>query len=182
LDLSLWWADRDHQRFHDRHALDLRACGFRSSELLRQTWQDYESDPIAIFVRWGHAYVRGFAACHPRQGAIELRDALDCRYDRRGEVERVARELRVDARVLRREFRALTTMSVLEYQTRRRVEIAARLLATSEDKVQTVARAVGWASRKDLNRAFARFLGVTPTTIRKSVDPRRSSFPARHGG
>jgi transcriptional regulator GlxA family with amidase domain len=57
-------------------------------------------------------------------------------------------------------------MTVRVYQTKRRVDVAIEMLRASDEKVFTVAQAVGWASRKDLNRALRRYAGATPATIR----------------
>lgn len=43
-----------------------------------------------------------------------------------------------------------------------------RLARLSDDKVDAIAHEVGWASRKNLNRALLKHTGKTPAMIRAS--------------
>ena len=72
-------------------------------------------------------------------------------------------------------FVKLTGQTILDYLTTRRVDLAIDLLRASDDKVETIARVVGWTSRKDLNRALLKHTGKTPAMLRAS---RPSSKPS----
>jgi AraC-like DNA-binding protein len=67
---------------------------------------------------------------------------------------------------LRSSFKLSFGISIREYQTRRQVLQAARLLMSSTEKVDAVARATGFKSRKNFYAAFRRLAGTTPTAIR----------------
>ncbi|CAL9662309.1 HTH-type transcriptional repressor PurR [Streptomyces sp. enrichment culture] len=58
-------------------------------------------------------------------------------------------------------------LTMWEYLTRLRVRRAAERLRTSEDSVQSVARAVGFRDRSHFSRAFRRVTGVAPRAYRE---------------
>ena len=64
------------------------------------------------------------------------------------------------------------------YLIARRVDAAVDLLRTSSEKVEHIARAVGWASRKNFNRALARATGQRPSDLRRA-GPSCPSSPSR---
>ena len=81
-------------------------------------------------------------------------------------VKHVARSVGVSVRRLQRDFLLLTGQSIQDYVTRLRLDAAIVLLTTADDKVEWIARSVGWASRKNLNRALALRYGLTPAEVR----------------
>jgi AraC-like DNA-binding protein len=76
-----------------------------------------------------------------------------------------ARTLHVSERTLQRTLRAARTSFTAEID-RARVEAAKRQLRGGDDKIESIARAVGCASASHLARVFRRVTGVTPGAYR----------------
>ena len=142
-------------------------CGFSPGEVAIEAWRDGARHPKEAFAHWAGLYTSAFERAHPLHYAAELRRRIDADYSRPLFLNRVAAELHVSIRRLQRDFKALTGVGVQEYLIQRRVTAACELLRTTEDKVETIAHAVGWSSRKNLNRALARHGGLTPAVIRQ---------------
>jgi transcriptional regulator GlxA family with amidase domain len=70
-------------------------------------------------------------------------------------------------RRLQRDFHQLTGCTIQAYVTKRRIEAAMELLRNTDSKVESIAAEVGWASRKNLNRALARHHLQSPINMRR---------------
>ncbi|MBD2844131.1 helix-turn-helix domain-containing protein [Paenibacillus sp. IB182496] len=60
------------------------------------------------------------------------------------------------------QFKHYTSLSPLQYMTKKRIDKAARLLAAGPTKVQDVARAVGYHDPYYFSRMFRKVLGISP--------------------
>ncbi len=83
-------------------------------------------------------------------------------------VESIGYEFHLSRRHLTRIFKALTDETLLDFTNRARVETAARLVATTSLSIMDVSLAVGLDSPSYLARLFKRYLGLTPSELRKS--------------
>ena len=83
-------------------------------------------------------------------------------------VESIGYEFHLSRRHLTRIFKAFTDETLLDFTNRARVETAARLVATTSLSILEVSLAVGLYSPSYLARLFKRYLGVTPSELRKS--------------
>jgi AraC-like DNA-binding protein len=81
----------------------------------------------------------------------------------------VCGDVGVSERSLRRQFGADTGMSWSQYVLTARLLRAMALLTEPRRTVLTVATEVGFESLSAFNRAFARFVGETPTAYRRRV-------------
>jgi len=108
-----------------------------------------------------------FQRTHPELFALWLKDSIDIDYAKplSSLVTGVGADQLPTGR-LRKEFLQLTGCSALEYLTRRRVDVAMGMLRMSDDKMEIIARAVGWKSPKDLYRAVYDSTGKTPAEVR----------------
>ena len=79
---------------------------------------------------------------------------------------RLAREIGMSRSVLATRFARLVGHPPMQYLTRWRMQVAARLLADGSDKVATVALEVGYDSEAAFSRAFKRVAGVPPASWR----------------
>ena len=77
----------------------------------------------------------------------------------------LARALGVSSRSLQRELARNGTSFRLEL-TRARVRAASQLLESSDDKIEAIARRVGWGSSSQMSAVFRRELGETPAQYR----------------
>lgn len=79
----------------------------------------------------------------------------------------VADALGVSASHLSRSFAADTGASPIEYLTKVRINHALRLLVSTEDPVDAVARASGFDNGNYFCKVFKKYTGTTPTAYRK---------------
>jgi transcriptional regulator GlxA family with amidase domain len=93
-------------------------------------------------------------------------DFIDRGYADRITLKTVAASVRGNPAKLGRNFRAKVGVSVHGYVTQVRLEHAADLIS-SNIKVEAVALGVGYRSKKNFYRQFARHFGVTPEAFRK---------------
>lgn len=82
-------------------------------------------------------------------------------------VESIGYEFHLSRRHLTRIFKAFTDETLLDFTNRTRVETAARLIATTSLSILDVSLAVGLDSPSYLARLFKRYLGLTPSELRK---------------
>ena len=99
-------------------------------------------------------------AIHKVQDAVAANPAADW------SVERLAQIAAASPRNLSRLFNEHAGMSVTDYVNRMRVALARELLAGSRFDVETVAERSGFASARQLRRAWGRFHGSPPSMMR----------------
>lgn len=83
-------------------------------------------------------------------------------------VSNLIEKLGVSRRTLEHRFRAEMDCSPLEYMTRKRLENACRLLRETEETLEWIATACGFASGQYLSRVFKKETGMTPGYYRES--------------
>jgi AraC-like DNA-binding protein len=79
--------------------------------------------------------------------------------------------------VLAERFAHFVEDSPMQYLTRWRMQLAARLLAEGTSKVSTVALEVGYDSEAAFSRAFKKVAGVSPARWRHQHAARAVSAP-----
>jgi AraC-like DNA-binding protein len=82
-------------------------------------------------------------------------------------LDEFARQVGMSRSVLADRFMHLVGQPPMQYLTRWRIQLAARLLADGARKVAAVAVEVGYASEAAFSRTFKRETGVSPATWRK---------------
>jgi AraC family transcriptional regulator len=65
-----------------------------------------------------------------------------------------------------RSFKAATGAAPHEYVSRRRLDLAKQLLASTDRLLIDIAYATGFSSQANFNRAFRRVVGTTPSQYR----------------
>lgn len=105
---------------------------------------------------------------HLRPLAEAFRDHLDQAFAAPTTLERFAARHRVSEARLRAAFVQLTGQRPHAYVRDRRVAAAAAMLTGTSTKVDAIARAVGWKSRKNFYRALASATGKRPGQFRRS--------------
>lgn len=100
----------------------------------------------------------------------DIQTFLDATLDQPISLDRVAYEFGLSRRTLTRIFREATGESVVDYQSRRRVEVAATLLRAPGMTVLAVATAVGLDSPSYLARLFRQH-GYAPPKVFKQGAP-----------
>lgn len=101
----------------------------------------------------------------------KVRAVLDERFREELTLREVAEAVGASVSHVQRSFRAEAGESVVGYVQRRRVELAAELLRTTDWAVTEVGLAVGFGNPSYFGRVFARVMGVTPSGYRVDVTP-----------
>ena len=135
-----------------------------------------------MFVEVVRRYLAGLSA--EQTGWLAgLRDrvvgrALALLHERPGEawtLEKLAREVGLSRSALAERFTHFVGEPPVQYLTRWRMQVAARLLADGHAKVATIALQVGYDSEAAFSRAFKKLAGVPPAAWR-----RRHASPPAH--
>ena len=101
---------------------------------------------------------------------------LKANYAQPLRIEALAREAHMSASSLHHHFRALTSMSPLQYQKQLRLQEARRLLIAEGLEVARAGHAVGYESPSQFSREYSRLYGAPPS---RDAARRRETPPAR---
>lgn len=101
--------------------------------------------------------------------------ALRERFTQPVRIEELARMAQMSPSAFHREFKALTSMSPLQYQKQLRLLEARYLMVAGEANVETAAFQVGYESPSQFSREYSRMFGAPP---RRDVVGLRSLWPA----
>lgn len=82
-------------------------------------------------------------------------------------------------RSLERQFLHEIGVTIAEYRTRHRVIAVVRSLREGHGKRDTMARAIGWRSKKGVYDACDKVLGMTPAEIQHLSDAEAACLEAR---
>jgi AraC-like DNA-binding protein len=88
---------------------------------------------------------------------------LRSNFDQAADVEELAKLVNMSLSTFHRQFRAVTSMSPLEFQKALRLQEARRLMLTSMLDVNAAARRVGYVSASQFTREYGRAFGSPPT-------------------
>jgi AraC-like DNA-binding protein len=103
--------------------------------------------------------------------------ALHARPGHPWTLEAIGREAGLSRSSLAERFAALVGEPPIQYLARWRMQVAADLLATTQDGIAAIGARVGYASEAAFNRAFRKLVGVPPATWRR----RRREDPPVNG-
>ncbi len=87
---------------------------------------------------------------------------LRANYDHAVDIEQLANLVNVSVSSFHRQFKAVTSMSPLQYQKALRLQEARRLMLTTMLDAGSAARRVGYVSGSQFSREYARFFGAAP--------------------
>ena len=91
------------------------------------------------------------------------------RLDQPVEIGRMSREVGISRNHLSRSFRARFGVSMARYLLRRRMEVAAHLLETTDLPVSIIGQRVGVADPHHFNKQFRKAAGMSPSAWRASA-------------
>lgn len=94
-------------------------------------------------------------------------------------VEDVAKEVGVSSFYFQKGFAMLCGYSVSEYIRNRRMALAGNDLQVTEEKIIDIAMKYGYESTDSFTKAFTRFHGVTPSSVRKDEVLLKSFAPLK---
>jgi AraC family transcriptional regulator len=157
--LPCWLAMRiyhEQQRMDDISPLAIEAM---TLELLAECARPHGRTPERRAPRWLPA----------------VRDLLERDFSDRLTMDAIAASVGVHPAHLARVFRAEFGCSVGDFIRRCRIEFACRRLEHSDEPLAQIALAAGFSDQSHFSSTFRRRLGVSPTSYRKSVRPRKSA-------
>ncbi len=93
-------------------------------------------------------------------------------------LDELARLEHISKSYLSRQFKRFTGMTVIEYVNNLRIEMAKRLLVSSDESVTNIAYHVGYESPKYFYRMFRAACGLSPAAFRKAQAGRVSELAA----
>lgn len=88
---------------------------------------------------------------------------LRANFDQPFDVDDLAKLANLSASAFHRQFKAVTSMSPLQYQKALRLQEARRLMLTAMIDAGDAGRRVGYASASQFSREYGRFFGAAPT-------------------
>jgi transcriptional regulator GlxA family with amidase domain len=100
-------------------------------------------------------------------------------FDRPIRMGELAREMRMSPSAMHSWFRAVTSMSPLQFQKHLRLQEARRLLLAESLDAGTVSRRVGYESASQFSREYRRFFGAPPM---RDIECLRSALTDRERG
>ncbi len=99
----------------------------------------------------------------------ETIEEMDERAEQEFQVEQLAKRSGVAPTVFYQQFKAKTSLSPLQYVTKKRIDFAKQLLAVGNVEVREVAEAAGYPDIYYFNRVFKKTAGVPPYRFQKAV-------------
>jgi len=87
-------------------------------------------------------------------------------------LEKLARHSHLSPAYFSRLFRQQTGLAPATFVRQRRMDVARSMLATGDDTIERIARAVGFKDPFHFSRVFKRSAGIAPTEFRSSGKPR----------
>lgn len=172
IEISSRWEDGCHLAIRSRclttHCAPAALAGLGRS--WSGSWQEPKNQRFQaqrIFIAWIDAFCVEVERTHPESLARRVAATITANLAHPLRVDDLATSVGAHQASVRRAFHREFHMSLGEYQLRARVEQAEFMLrSTPPLKVETVALAVGWGSRKDLYRAVRKVRGCTPGALR----------------
>jgi AraC-like DNA-binding protein len=120
------------------------------------------------FAQWIDEFVKAYRRNHNSCGACTAARLIRESPKQRWTVGGIARELGMAERRLRRQFRREFGIGVRDYLHLVRLTAAVSDLITCSMKIESIAHDVGYHSKKDLYRAFHKWLRVQPAELRRA--------------
>ena len=108
-------------------------------------------------------------ASSPSQRVISAMRGLQARFREAVRIDELAEIAQMSPSAFHRQFKALTSLTPLQYQKQLRLLEARRLMISSAVNVETASFQVGYESPSQFNREYARMFGVPPKRDAKQM-------------
>jgi transcriptional regulator GlxA family with amidase domain len=108
---------------------------------------------------------------HPDSAVRSCELWLTKHFRESGAVARVVKHSRIAQRTLKRRFKAVTGLTLIDYLQNLRIEEAKRLLESSKRSADQISADVGYEDASFFRRLFSRRTGLTPVRYRRMFQP-----------
>jgi len=163
LGLAAQWGAALHHRAHLSGGE--KRCDFVPEILLPLVWKNDVTAPLDGFRRWIDRFCKEFDRHHPHSAPHKAAEIVRREYRQPLKLESLGIRANTTARRLAPAFRREYGMSVRDYH--RFVRMAHALNGVRHEKVEIVARDVGYRSKKNFYRAFKQLTGMLPSQFRR---------------
>jgi AraC-like DNA-binding protein len=163
VDVAVQWSRTVHEQ---HHVDDILSCSFDPAVHLMRSWRGRGAQPTTAFAKWATTFLDTLDRSHRLPPATQVKAIVDANGETRLNTRTLARETGCHPTRLRALFKRDFGITIREYQTRRQIMHAARLLSSSDLKVDVIARASGFPNRKNFYEAFERIVGTNPSALR----------------
>jgi AraC-like DNA-binding protein len=154
-----------HSRYHRQFpTIVCPGCPIRDTA---QSLSGFESSPHEVLCVWASAFTEKFRRTHQTPAVDRAAAILRRSFIEQVDLATVTREVGCGRTRLLRDFRAAFGTSMGGYRTRVRLRHAVQALREPGSKIDVVARAVGYHSPKNFNRALMTATALTPSGIRR---------------
>jgi transcriptional regulator GlxA family with amidase domain len=103
---------------------------------------------------------------HLNSGVHDVQDYISGHAEKKTPIEELATMARMSPRNLTRTFRAATGLSIAEYRTKVRLELAAKLMNDPDLNLEAVAERCGFDDARHLRRLWKETYGMSPSQSR----------------
>lgn len=110
-------------------------------------------------------------ASSPSQPVIDAMRKLRERFNKPVRIEDLAQIANLSPSAFHRQFKALTSLTPMQYQKQLRLLEARRLMVTNSVNAETAAFEVGYESASQFSREYARMFGAPPRRDLKQLKP-----------
>jgi AraC family transcriptional regulator, transcriptional activator FtrA len=138
-------------------------------------------DTFAELVRQDHAPALTGDAARVGDDLAELLEWATARLDRPLSLTEMARAARVSSRTLARWFEAGLGTTPMQWLLSQRLRRARRLLETTSEPVERIARLTGFGSTSNFRLQFAKATGLSPQAYRRAGESARPALSLSRG-
>lgn len=159
------WSERQHRRSANR--CPVRPCVPEPLASVGSAWSVHDEDPVNAMITWLNRFCADLARTHAESLAERVAVHIESRLEQRLNMPDLEHRFGADEASIRRAFQREFRMSPQHWHILariRRVETMLKIDPTA--KIEPLARAVGWRSKKDLYRAVRAIRGCTPGALR----------------
>ena len=103
----------------------------------------------------------------PKEIVKNIHDYLLSNLSKRITIEELSKKFLINSTTLKKTFKEVYKMSVGAHIKMHRMELAAKLLSTTDDSVHTIAEKSGFTSQSKFAEAFKEYYSLTPSEYRK---------------
>lgn len=161
--------------FRDRYVSAAMETLLRATQLGRPGYAEKVADALLSHLSLWADTLPDEVAQQDDAALTELLAWIDAHLGQKLSLDELASRAHMSRALFTRRFRDATGLSAHQYLTRRRVEVAQRLLRDTDQDLAWIANETGFSSQSHFTAWFREVTGSTPGRYRDRVSPSRTS-------